>query len=103
MAEENNERTIRVAIRLQDEMYEKLRKVAGYMGMSPSTIAAVAVAEYCNKKIGEAEYLSVLANKTVEGQKQSFEAMMGDPAKYQQMFKMVAGLVGVEPIQNKDE
>lgn len=97
MAEENNERTIRVAIRLQDEMYEKLRKVAGYMGMSPSTIAAVAVAEYCNAKINESEYLAKLADKTVEGQKQSFNAMFSDPSAMAALFKAVNGAIESKP------
>lgn len=103
MSEPVNERTVRVALRIHDDMYQKLCKVSAHMGIPASTIGAIALAEYVNKKLGEAEYLTTLAQKNAEVGKDGLKEIFSDPAKYQEMFKMVAGLVGVEPIEKKDE
>ena len=90
----DRERIARLNVRLSPEMFSRLQVVADEMGMSPSTVAAVAVGEYVNAKAR----LAVQLEKTVQASAaevgKMFESLMANPAALSQIVAAVASAEG---------
>ena len=55
---DDNKRTIRLNVRLQPEMKEKLDSIADSMGVPSSTLGAVAIGEYVRQKVLQNQVLT---------------------------------------------
>lgn len=86
-------RTQRVAIRLSEPMYARLSEWSELMGLTPATLAAVAVGEYINTKDSQRQTSQKTAAVMAHQMSKSASEVFNDPAK---MAALSAAMGAVE-------
>lgn len=86
-------RTRRFNVRLSDDLANRLDEWAEQMGLAPSTLAAVAIAEYLNTKDMQRKNMrtqNALISKQMSG---AFEELLKDPKAFSALMS-AADLAG---------
>lgn len=92
MADTNVDRTVRLNVRLNEDMYSKLSRVAEYMGVPASTLGAIAVAEYVNQRIAQIESLKAMNEKGEAKMNEMLQGMATNPEHFQALFQFIANM-----------
>lgn len=70
-------RTKKIAIRVTDDIFERLEKVALTLGQAPSTLASIALSDYLTQKERQLGFMDSVAGTMGEAFKQDMGKILG--------------------------
>ena len=102
MADEEKKRTIRVNVRLNPETMAKLEVVSNDLGVPASTVGAVAIGEYINRKFAEKQIHASASNAAAETVRLMSDRVLDFLQDPETIAKVVASFEGADKRLEKD-
>lgn len=90
----DRKRTGRLNVRLEDEMINRLEELSVEMCIAPSTLGALAIAEYVNSKLAQKRMQDKTANAIADRAAEALQSFITDPASMQLLASAVESADG---------
>lgn len=79
MANPELQRSVRLNLRLSENMMDRVNALCQQMGIPPATLGSVAVAEYVERHDTQRQQMVLIAEKVAESSTRAAEAFFADP------------------------